>query len=212
MRIDVVSDIVCPWCYIGKRQLDDALATWSARHPGSPAAEIFWHPFQLNPDFPDDGMPRADYLLAKFGSPDGGPGYQRVVAAAAAAGLEFHPELIQVQPKTLRAHSLIQFADPGAQQHALAGMLFQAYFIEGANLCEQATLERIGRAAGLADERIADALAEPALATVADADRAVRGAGISGVPFFIVDRKLAVSGAQGSDALLQAFEQASAAG
>ena len=83
MRIDVVSDVVCPWCFIGKRQLEAALAAWQASHPGEPAPEVVWHPFQLNPGLPEDGAERAAYLRAKFGSADTGRLYANVRAAAA---------------------------------------------------------------------------------------------------------------------------------
>jgi predicted DsbA family dithiol-disulfide isomerase len=208
--IDVVSDVVCPWCYIGKRQLDEALARWAERHPGAPPPPVAWHPFQLNPGMPSEGMPRRDYLLTKFGSPDGGPGYGRVVAAAQAAGLRFHPERIVRQPNTLRAHSLIAHA--GERQHAIAAALFEAYFVEGADIGDQATLRAIGHAHGMEDAQLDSALADPALAATAGADEQIRDQGVSGVPLFVVGRRVAVSGAQGVDALLQAFERAAGVG
>ena len=209
LSIDVVSDVVCPWCYIGKRQLDDALATWAARHPDEPAPTVGWHPFQLNPAMPAEGMPRRDYLLAKFGSPEGGPGYGRVVAAAAAAGLVLHPERIQRQPNTLRAHALVRHAQ-GAQQHALAGALFRAYFVDGVDIGDPQALRRIALEQGLDDEAVDAALAEPSLQETAQVDEHLRDQGIGGVPFFVIGNRVAVSGAQGTDALLQALERASA--
>jgi len=207
LTVDVVSDVVCPWCYIGKRQLDEALSAWRARHPEAPEPRVAWHPFQLNPAMPPEGMPRSEYLLTKFGSPNGGPGYQRVVAAAAAAGLQFHPERIRRQPNTLRAHALMQRAQPGEQQHVLAAALFQAYFVDGVDIGDPQALREVALGAGLAEAQVDEALAEASLKQTADTDEQARDAGIQGVPFFVVRHKVAVSGAQGVEALLQAFDR-----
>jgi predicted DsbA family dithiol-disulfide isomerase len=159
---------------------------------------------------PPEGMPRRDYLLTKFGSPDGGPGYGRVVAAAQAAGLPFHPERIVRQPNTLRAHSLIAHA--GERQHAVAAALFEAYFVDGADVGDEGTLRAIGRAHGMREADLDSALSGEALAATAGADERIRDQGVGGVPLFVVGRRVAVSGAQGVDALLQALERASGAG
>src|SRR5690606_14319228 len=128
LRVDVISDVVCPWCYVGKRQLEDALARWREAHPDSPAPRVRWHPFQLNPDMPEEGIARADYLARKFGSPDPGAIYQRVGAAARAVGLEPDFAKIARQPNTLRAHALVGAARDEAQQQAIVERLFRAYF------------------------------------------------------------------------------------
>jgi len=208
LRIDVVSDVVCPWCYIGKKQLDEALATWAARHPGATAPTVAWHAFQLNPTMPAEGMDRGAYLQAKFGDPRGGPGYQRVVASAQAAGLEFRPEGIRRQPNTLRAHSLIRAAgDAGCQDSLVAG-LFRAYFVDGVNVGDEESLRRIAREAGLDDAAIDNAFGSSALNETAAEDEHLRNAGIGGVPYFVIAQRVAVSGAQGVEALLAAFERA----
>ena len=208
LTIDVVSDVVCPWCYIGKQHLDEALAVWQAQHPDAAAPVVAWHPFQLKPTMPPEGLPRREYMQAKFGSPDGGPGYQRVVAAAVSAGLEFNPERIITQPNTLRAHALISAAGPGLRQHAMAAALFRAYFVDGVNICDPDRLRDIGRAQGLLQAEIDGALADAFLEATAQADLQAREADIRGVPFFIVGQRLAVSGAQGAQALVSAFERA----
>lgn len=208
LRVDVVSDVVCPWCYIGAKHLDDALATWRERHVDEPQPTVAWHPFQLNPTMPAAGMDRGDYLRAKFGDARGGPGYQRVVDAARAAGLEFRPQDIRRQPNTLRAHSLIRAAAQAGRQHELAAALFRAYFVDGADVGDEATLREIAARCGLHAEAIDAALAQDALRATAADDEQARRAGIGGVPFFVIEQRIAVSGAQGVDALLDAFERA----
>lgn len=208
LRVDVVSDVVCPWCYVGKRQLEAALERWRAANPGAPEPQVRWHPFQLNPDLPDEGMSRADYLERKFGTPDPAAIYQRVGAAARAVGLQ--PEFAKIarQPNTLRAHALIG-AVQGEAQQAIVERLFRAYFVEGADLTSRATLEALAREAGVPDEAARAALDDgEARQQAAKADAEARGLGVSGVPFFVIDGKVGVSGAQGADALLAAFAQA----
>ncbi len=210
LRIDVVSDVVCPWCYVGKRQLEAALARWRVAHPDAPEPAVRWHPFQLNPDIPDEGMNRADYLREKFGASDPAAIYQRVSAAARAVGLA--PEFAKIarQPNTLRAHALIGVAQGEAQQ-AIVERLFSAYFVEGADLTSREALETLAREAGFDEAAIRAALDDgAALERARQADLDARELGIGGVPFFVVDGKVGVSGAQGADALLGAFAQARA--
>lgn len=209
LRVDVISDVVCPWCYVGKRQLEQALARWRESHPDAPEPVVRWHPFQLNPDLPEDGIARADYLQRKFGTPDPGAIYQRVGAAARAVGLEPDFTRISRQPNTLRAHALVG-AVAGDAQHRLVERLFRAYFDEGADLTSRDTLEALARDAGLPDEAIDGALSG-GVQRAALADTEARRLGVSGVPFFVIDGKVGVSGAQGAEALLSAFEQARAA-
>ena len=208
LTIDVVSDVVCPWCYIGKKHLDDALAVWRTRHPDAPEPAVAWHPFQLNPGMPAAGMERGAYLLAKFGNASGGPGYSRVVAAAQAAGLVFNPQNIRRQPNTLRAHALIGAAASGQQQQRLVAALFQAYFVDGLDIGDPEVLRAIALGAGLDETSVAAARDETALGATAKEDERLRDAGIGGVPFFIFGQRVAVSGAQGAEALLDAFERA----
>ncbi|MCM5570345.1 DsbA family oxidoreductase [Burkholderiaceae bacterium FT117] len=207
LRVDVISDVVCPWCYVGKRQLEAALARWREAHPGAPEPLVRWHPFQLNPDLPEEGVARADYLRMKFGTPDPSSIYQRVGAAARAVGLAPEFEKIARQPNTLRAHALVGAAHGEAQQ-AVVERLFRAYFMEGADLTARDTLEALAREAGLSDEAIREALDGEGAQQAALGDTEARRLGVSGVPFFVIDGKLGVSGAQGADALVSAFEQA----
>lgn len=214
LRIDVISDVVCPWCYVGKRQLEAALDAWRAAHPDAPVPIVRWHPFQLNPDFPPDGMARADYLRRKFGTPDPGAIYERVTAAARAVGLAPDFTRIARQPNTLRAHALIAAAGAcgDAQQERMVETLFEAYFLEGADLTSDAMLAALGRRAGLSEAQVAEVLeGDAAAAEAGRADAQARSLGVSGVPLFVIDGRLGVSGAQGAEALCAAFEQARSA-
>ncbi|MCL4744662.1 MAG: DsbA family oxidoreductase [Burkholderiaceae bacterium] len=206
LTIDVVSDVVCPWCYIGKRHLDEALARWRARHPDGPAPRVAWHPFQLNPTMPPQGIERAEYLRAKFGDPRGGPGYERVREAAESAGLEFHPERILRQPNTLRAHALIRAAAGSELQHRLAASLFEGYFVEGRDIGDEATLPACAAALRMPQQAVDTALGSEALEATSAVDSGLRDAGIGGVPHFVIGKRISVSGARGADRLLEAIE------
>jgi predicted DsbA family dithiol-disulfide isomerase len=212
MRIDVVSDVVCPWCFIGKRQLEAALADWAARHPDEPSPEVVWHPFQLNPGMPPEGASRAEYLTAKFGTADTSRLYANVRAAASEVALPLALDRIARQPSTLRPHALLaaalQTGGPELQSR-MAEVLFTAYFQEGRDLSDAAELARLGMAAGLTEPQVAAALADPALADeVARVDAGMRDAGIGGVPFFVVNGRVAVNGAQGAEAIGRALTRA----
>lgn len=207
--IDVVSDVVCPWCYIGKRKLEAALAM--AQAAGLPAPEVRWHPFQLNPDLPQQGISRQQYLADKFGGPQRAAEiYARVKAAGQAAGLELDIDGIRLQPNTLAAHALLAFAQ---QQSLELGQdvkerLLKAYFIENLFIGDVEVLVQIAVAAGLDGDAARAFITDPVqLQQVADADQRVREMGIGGVPFFIFNQKVAVSGAQNPDQLLAAMQQ-----
>ncbi len=209
LTIDVVSDVVCPWCYIGKRKLEAALEL--AQAAGLPTPEVRWHPFQLNPDLPAQGMSRKQYLEDKFGGPQRAAEiYARVKAAGLAAGLELDIDGITLQPNTLAAHALLAFAQ---QQGLQAGndvkeRLLKAYFVENRFVGDLDVLVQIARDAGLDGDAARAFLTDPQqLQAVADADQRVREMGIGGVPFFIFNQKVAVSGAQNPSDLLAAMQQ-----
>ena len=209
LQIDVVSDVVCPWCYVGKRQLEQALANWRERHPGEPEPQVRWHPFQLNPAMPAAGIERSEYLASKFGHADGGAIYARVKAAAEQVGLKLEMESITRQPNTLRAHALLAVAGTGGLQEALAEELFKAYFVNGADLTDDAILAALAVSAGLEAATAREVLADQQLLEqVRAADLQAREAGVSGVPFFIFGGRSALSGAVGAAALLDAIEGA----
>jgi predicted DsbA family dithiol-disulfide isomerase len=211
LTVDVVSDVVCPWCYIGKRRLEAALATLAEREPAL-HAEVRWHPFQLNPDLPQTGVDRRAYLERKFGGPARAREiYARVDAAARSVGLALDFDRIERQPNTEAAHRLIAWAqriDPD-NTGELVEALFHAYFIEGRDIGDHRELVAIGGAAGYESAAARALLDSDRLAAdVAAANRRAGRLGIRGVPFFVFDGKAAVSGAQEPATLLQAIESA----
>lgn len=166
-----------------------------------------WLPFQLNPGIPEEGMSRAEYLQRKFGSPH--RSYANVAAVGASVGIPFAFEKIKVQPNTVNAHRLMHYADQRGRQDEMAEELFRAYFIEGANLADRDTLADIGARAGFEREALTAYLAGGADRDMIDgADVEARNAGIGGVPFFIFNRKIGVSGAQEPATLLEAMLEA----
>ena len=168
-----------------------------------------WLPFQLNPDLPPSGMPRREYIERKWGPGRGPEAYSRVAAVGQTVAIPFAFANISVQPNTLDAHRLLTFAEREGRQDELAEVLFKAYFIDGENLTERDVLADIAARAGL-DREAAKAYLESDedRDLVLQADVQAREAGIGGVPFFIFNRRIGVSGAQESDVLLQAMEQA----
>ncbi len=210
--VDIVSDVVCPWCYIGKRKLEAALTELEACEPGL-AILRRWHPFQLNPDLPVEGISRAAYVEAKFGGKARAAEiYARVRAAGADVGIPFAFERIERQPNTLETHRLIAWAQQRGDAEAtdaLVEQLFRAYFIEGRLLTDTEQLVEIARDAGFPEREVRAMLASEAGRSDVEAeDREARAVGISGVPFFIFNGKTAVSGAHEPTTLLEAIAAA----
>lgn len=204
MIIDIVSDVICPWCFIGKRRLERALAM-----APQPDLQIAWRPFQLNPDMPPEGMDRAAYLQAKFGAAGGGSVYEKVIAAGAGDGISFAFDRIRRTPNTIKAHRLIRRAAEAGTQDAMVEALFRAYFQEGADLGDDDELARIAQGAGFVpDDTVAYLASDRDEADIRAEDAFAREVGIGGVPCFIVDRKFALSGAQAPEAFLEVFELA----
>ncbi|MGH8632512.1 MAG: DsbA family oxidoreductase [Burkholderiales bacterium] len=193
---------------MGKRKLEKAMSLYRERHPGGPQPAVRWLPFQLNPDLPEAGIPREEYVARKFGARGKGVN-ERVTMAGRQVGILFAYEKMKVQPNTLKAHRLLLYAERAGKQDALAEELFRAHFTEGANLTDTKTLAGIAERAGLDRKATADYLAGDAgRDQIAQAEVEARSAGIGGVPFFIFNRKHGVSGAQDPEALLEAMEQA----
>ena len=215
LHIEVVSDIVCPWCYIGKRRLEAALVLFAKAHPEQPTPKVSWLPFQLNPSMPQGGMSRSDYLLQKFGQADGGDRYAHVKAEGLKEGLSLAFERISRMPNTLKAHALIAAAhiDAKGGSEALQGQLkealMHAFFMDCLDMTDDAQLLDIAVAAGMQRTEAQAALLDIAQhAAIASQDAELRRIGISGVPFFIINRQFGISGAQQPEALLAAMEQA----
>jgi predicted DsbA family dithiol-disulfide isomerase len=204
VRIDVVSDVVCPWCFIGKRRLEKALAL----NPDIPV-EVHWRPYFLNDWIPREGISREQYLTAKFGSVERYKGIaQRVSAAAAAEGLTYAMDKISRQPNTLDAHRLIRWAGGIGKAAEMKQRLMDLYFTEGADLTNHAVLVQAAADVGLDPEDVRAALESDQ--DVADVEReavSAKEAGIEGVPCFILDGKFAVSGAQAPEDLAEAIER-----
>jgi predicted DsbA family dithiol-disulfide isomerase len=169
---------------------------------------VRWLPFQLNPDLPEGGIPREEYVARKFGARGKGVN-ERVTLAGRQVGIPFAYEKMTVQPNTLNAHRLMLYAERAGRQDDLAEALFRAHFTEGANLTDRETLAGIAARAGLDRKAASDYLASDTdRDTIARAEGEARSAGIGGVPFFIFNRKVGVSGAQDPEMLLDAMEQA----
>lgn len=205
MLIDVYHDIVCPWCRIGKRNLDLALVRWD----GSPA-EVRWHPYLLNPDAPDRAIPLFEYFRTARGVPDPRPLFERVERAGAGVGLRFDFDRA-LSGRTEDAHRLLLLT-PRERQPALLDALHRAHFEDGADISDRPTLADVAAAVGedrdavLAALERGDGLAE-LQGDLRQAHSIVQG----GVPFFVFDNRYALSGAQPPDTILEAMRAAEAA-
>lgn len=195
LLIEIASDVVCPWCYIGKRRLEKALESLK----GEVETRIEWLPFQLNPDMPAGGVARADYRRAKFGSLEKGRALDaRVAQEGAGEGIAFAFERMQRTPNTAAAHQLIGLAQAQGEADAVVDALFRAYFEEASDIGDPAILKGIAERHGVTGWPEA----KDAPKVMAEEER-VRDLGISGVPTFIFERKSGVSGAYPPEALAQ---------
>ncbi len=208
LQIDVVSDVMCPWCYIGKRRLEAAVAATDT------ALDIRWRPFQLDPTLPPGGKDREAYLAEKFGSIERARElYENIRQAGDAEAIPFAFKKIAVSPNTLDAHRLIRWAGgiDAAMQDRVVEALFKAYFIDGENIGDHRTLARIAGEAGMDADLVAELLP-------GDADRQLvmkeiaqaQAMGVTGVPTFIVANKYALVGAQPAAQLAEAFRAVAA--
>lgn len=206
--IDVISDAICPWCWIGKAHLGAALA--ELKEDGL-EFRVRWRPFQLNPDMPTEGVERDAYRAAKFGSLERSRELDANVAEAGrAAGLDFRFERMARTPNTVAAHRVIRAAE-GERQDAVVDRLFRAYFQEGCDIGDAATLAELAAEAGMDAAQVAAMLAgEEHRDLVLAEDMAARQAGINGVPSFLMDRHLLFSGAMPGPRMAAAFRQADA--
>ncbi len=205
MRIDVFSDTICPWCYIGKRRFEKARAQRAGLD-----IDIHWRAFQLNPDMPTEGMDRKHYVETKFGGPDRAREvYARVASAGTGEDIAFNFASISRTPNTVASHRLIRFAhdQPGGQD-AVVDALFEAYFLHGEDIGDNDVLVAAAQRAGLDPEAArAFLLSDEYAHAVRAEDVRARQLGIQGVPFFIINNKYGVSGAQSPEVFVEVFDQ-----
>jgi predicted DsbA family dithiol-disulfide isomerase len=206
MRLDIFSDTICPWCFIGKRRLERALA----ERP-MPGLEVRWRAFQLNPDMPAAGMDRQDYLARKFGGAENAEQvYAAVRQAGQQEGIDFAFDRIERTPNSLKSHRLLRFAaETHGDQDPLVERLFRLYFLEGADISDTEVLVQAAADAGL-DAAAARAYLDggDGLEACQSEDLQARRAGIQGVPTFIFNGQYALSGAQEPKVLYQLFDVA----
>lgn len=205
MKIDIISDTVCPWCFIGKRRLERALAM----RPNI-TAEITWHPFQLNPEMPPDGIERQIYLKAKFGSSERAKdNYRAVDQASVGEKLDLQLDDIKRMPNSLQSHRLLHYARRHDKQDVVAENLFQSYFFYGIDIGSIAHLIKIAAESGLDGEDVRSYMeSSEDIELVRGHDIQSRKLGVSGVPCFIIAEEYAISGAQESEVFLQVFDAA----
>ncbi len=206
LRIDIVSDAICPWCYIGKRQLERALATLERE---GLHFSVHWNPFQLNPDMPKEGRDRASYRMMKFGSADRVREMDaRVTDAAANVGLDFRLDQIARTPNTLDAHRLIWLAGREDKQDAVMTAIFAAYFTQGRDIGDRSVLADCASEGGMDRASVAEFLAgDVAAKEMLAADRAAREAGVNGVPSFFLDGYGLYSGAMPAETMAEALRK-----
>ena len=205
LHVEVIADFVCPFSYIGKRALDKALES-----VGGPA-EVAWYPFQLNPEMPSPGISFDEYLQTRFGGRANiQPVLDNLVAEGRELGIDFRFELLTQVPNTLAAHRLVYLAElEGADQSGLAESLFSAFFEQGLDIGDTDVLIRLAGEHGLSRDRVLGALAsEKSRQAVQAREAQVRGSGLASAPGFLVNRRLLIVGAQSTETMINAFDQA----
>jgi len=206
--LDVFSDIVCPWCYLGKRRLEQTLAALSPHQ-----ADVTWRAYRLDPTIPREGIDRDTYLTQKFGGAEAiEHSHRRLTEMGRAEGIDYHFDLIRRSPNTIDAHRVIRWAATEGRQETVVERLFAAYFTEGRDVGDRAVLAAIAREAGLAGDVAARLATDEDMASVQDEIDTAYRMGITGVPCFVIDRRVGVMGAQTRDVLLEAIRHAEAGG
>ncbi len=205
LTIDVVSDVMCPWCFIGKRRLETALRSVPQFN-----VDVRWHPFQLDATLPKSGKDRQQYLDDKFGGKENADAvYSRIKETGAEEGINFAFDKIKLSPNTLDSHRLILWSRSDNVQSDVVERLFKAYFLDGEDLTKAATLVRISEEAGMQSD-----LVEQLLETETDLDKTeaqitrASESGISGVPCFIIDGRFVLAGAEKPETIAAALQHA----
>ncbi len=205
LHVEVIADFVCPFCFLGKRRLDQALK--AVKGP----AETSWYPFQINPEIPAEGQPFEEYLTNRFGSPANvEPVLEHIAEDGRSEGIDFRFDRIRHVPNTLPVHQLMQLAETiGADQTALAEALMSAFFEDGRNIGSRDELIDIARTHGISsDEAIKAMTSERIRQIVLTREGQVRASGLSSAPGFLLNRRLLVVGAQSTENIVNAFDRA----
>jgi predicted DsbA family dithiol-disulfide isomerase len=203
LTVDVISDVICPCCYIGKRRLEKAIAAQQQE------VRVHWLPFQLNPTMPKEGISRREYRIRKFGSWEHAQELDaRMIAVGKAEGIEFAFDRIERTPNTLDAHRLIWLAHKQGVQDAVVEALFRAYFTEGRDISNRQLLIEVVSEAGL-DRQRAEAVqdSDDGMDAIKEANDLARRHRVDGVPFFVINGKITLGGAQQPETFVEAFGQ-----
>jgi predicted DsbA family dithiol-disulfide isomerase len=204
IKIDIYSDVVCPWCYLGKRRLEQVIAA----SPPKPDLEINYLPYELNPATPARGVNRKEYLQNKYGNSIDGA-HERLVQMGEEAGIDYRFDDIEKIPNTFNAHRIIWLAGKEGNQAEVVDALFKAYFSQGKDLGDNNTLSRIAETAGLDASKVEKLLAgSQGTEEVREMEEKAYNLGITGVPFFVFNGQFAVSGAQSKETFVSALKQA----
>jgi len=206
VAIDVISDVICPWCYIGKRRLEKAIVAADGQHD----VHVHWHPFQLNPTMPKEGISRKEYRTRKFGSWERSLELDaKVIAVGESEGIHFDFDKTEKTPNTVDAHRIIWLAEQHGCQDAVVERLFRAYFTEGQDIGNQQTLIEVAAEGGL-DRQAADAMlnSDDGMDVISSGREMSQRHHVDGVPFFIINNAITLSGAQAPEAFLDAFKRA----
>jgi predicted DsbA family dithiol-disulfide isomerase len=201
LTVDVISDVICPWCFIGKRRLEKAIAA----HGGP--VKVRWLPFQLNPTMPKEGISRREYRIKKFGSWERSQELDaRVIAVGKEEGIDFAFDRIERTPNTMDAHRLIWLADTKCAQDAIVEALFQAYFTDGRDISNRQTLLDVVAEAGL-DREMAEAVlnSDEGMEAINEAGELSQQHRVDSVPFFVINGQITLGGAQPPEAFMEAF-------
>jgi predicted DsbA family dithiol-disulfide isomerase len=205
LTVDVISDVICPWCYIGKRRLERAIAAVEGQHE----VQVHWHPFQLNPMMPKEGISRKEYRTRKFGSWERSLELDaKVIAVGESEGIHFAFDKTERTPNTVDAHRLIWLADQHGCQNAVVEALFRAYFNEGRDIGHHQTLIDVVSEAGLG-RQVAESMlgSDEGMDVMSNAQELSQRHLVTGVPFFIINNAITLSGAQEPETFLDAFRQ-----
>jgi len=206
LLVDVISDVICPWCYIGKRRLEKAIAAVDGQHE----VKVHWHPFQLNPGMPKEGISRKEYRTRKFGTWERSLELDaKLIAVGKAEGINFAFEKIEQTPNTVDAHRLIWLADQHGCQDAVVEALFVAYFTQGQDMSNRQALIDVASGAGL-DRQGAETMLDSneGMNVIEEAGELSQRHQVSGVPFLIINSAITLSGAQAPETFMEAFRQA----